>query len=133
MGVCAPKGEGLICLHSRTNNYRVVELPRYFNGKPIPMSFALDGHSGSMTAADAFGLNVFSAYAPIGDLGLGMIVKIPTVELYQPVKTKLAYVLATIAAFVLLGMFLLHWQITPLARNLVRQIREREIAEERKR
>ena len=131
MGICAAEGELVKCLPSRANGYEVVELPRTYGGQPIPMTFALAGQADSMTAVDAFGHKVFSAYAPIGELGLGMIMKMPTAELYEPVKYKLRYVLAVIASFVALGILLLHWQITPLARSLVQQIRERERAEAR--
>lgn len=131
MGVCSALGEGIQCLPSRTNNYRVLRAPRHFNGSPLPMSYALDGKTGSITAFDAQGQNVISAYAPIGDMGIGMVVKIRTSELYETVKRQLTYTLATILVLVIIGMSLLRWLITPLARNLVAQIRERKRAEER--
>lgn len=131
MGVCATQGEGIQCLPSRANNYRVLQAPRHFKGNPLPMSYALDGKTGVVTAVDALGESVISAYAPIGNLGLGMVVKIRTAELYVAVKRQLSYTLGAILVLVVIGMFLLRWQITPLARNLVAQIRERKLAEER--
>lgn len=131
MGVCSTLGEGIQCLPSRTNNYRVLRAPRHFNGSPVPMSYALDGQNGVVTTFDVQGQNVISAYAPIGDLGIGMVVKIRTSELYEAVKRQLTYTLAAILVLVIIGMALLRWLITPLARNLVAQIRERKLAEER--
>ena len=131
MGVCAAKGDRILCLPGRGNNYQVKLIPRGFNGQPVPMSFALDGKTGVVTAIDRNGENVISAHAPVGKLGLGMIVKINTAELYLAVKQQLGYTLGAIVIFVIIGMVLLRWQITPLARNLVVEIRERKLAEER--
>ncbi len=131
MGVCAIHGEGIQCLPSRATKYRVLQAPRTFKGKPVPMSYALDGKTGVVTTTDAQGENVISAHAPIGNLGIGMIVKVRTAELYVAVKQQLSYTLGAILVLVVLGMALLRWQITPLARNLVAQIRERKLAEER--
>lgn len=131
MGVCAAKGDGILCLPSRANKFRVIEAPRHFKGVPVPASFALDNKTGVVTTIDAQGENVFSSYGPIGNSGLGMIVKIQADELYKPVKNQLGYTLAAISFLVALGIVLLRWQITPLARNLVAQIHERKLAEER--
>ena len=131
MGVCAAQGDGVLCLPSRANNYRVLKAPRRFKDSPLPMSYALDGKTGGMTAIDAHGENVISVYAPIGNLGLGMIVKIRTAELYATVKRQLGFTLVTIFILASIGMLLLRWQITPLARKLVNEVGERKLAEER--
>ena len=131
MGVCALKGDNILCLPSRGNNYQVKLIPRHFENQPIPMSFALDGKTGVVTTLDRNGESVISAHAPLKKLGLGMIVKISTAELYAGVKKQFGYTLGAIFVLVAIGMALLRWQITPLARNLVAQIRERKLAEER--
>jgi diguanylate cyclase (GGDEF)-like protein len=131
MGVCAAKGDGIQCMPSRANKFRVIEAARHFKGVPVPMSFALDNKAGAVTAIDVHGVSVFSAYAPIGKSGLGMIVKIHSNELYLPVRNQLGYTLGAISLLVAIGIVLLRWQITPLARSLVAQIHERKVAEER--
>lgn len=131
MGVCAAKGGGILCLPSRGNGYKIKVIPRTFEGIPVPMSFALDGKTGVVTAPDRNGENVISAHTPLGSLGLGMIVKISAAELYQAVKQQLGYTLGAIVALVVMGIVLLRWQITPLARNLVAEIGQRRLAQER--
>lgn len=131
MGICAPKNDSILCLPSRGNGYQVKLIPRYPEGKPVPMTFALDGKTGIVTALDRNKENVISAHAPLGKLGLGIIVKISTAELYQVVRRQLSQTLSMILILVVIGMAALRWQITPLARSLVEQIRERKLAEER--
>lgn len=131
MGVCTLKDDGILCLPSRGNAYQVKLIPRTYAGKPVPMSFALDGKTGVVNTFDRNGDNVISAHAPLPRLGLGMIVKISATELYLSMKQQLKYTLAVIFILVVIGMLFLRWQITPLARNLIAQIRERKLAEER--
>lgn len=131
MGVCAAKGDGILCMPSRANKFRVIQAPRHFKGLPVPMSFALANKTGVVTTFDVHGENVISAHAPIGKTGLGMIVKVRSDELYLPVRQQLGYTLGAIALLVAIGIVLLRWQITPLARSLVAQIHERKLAEER--
>ena len=131
MGVCAAQGDGILCIPARGNNYQVKRIPRDFKGQPVPMSFALDGKTGVVATIDRNGKNVISAHAPLGKLGLGMIVKVSAAELYLTVKQQLVYTLGAIVILVIIGMVLLRWQITPLARNLVTEVRERKRAEER--
>ena len=131
MGICAPKSDGILCLPSRGNGYQVKLIPRKPGGKPVPMTYALDGKTGIVTALDRNNENVISAHAPLGTLGLGMIVKISTAELYQVVRRQLSQTLGVIFILVVIGMAVLRWQITPLTRSLVEQIRERKLAEER--
>ena len=131
IGVCAPKSGDMLCLPSRGNGYQVELLPRNPAGKPTPMIFALDGKTGIVNALDRNKENVISAHAPLGKSGLGMVVKISTAELYQEVRRQLSRTLSMILILVVIGMAVLRWQITPLARSLVEQIRERKLAEER--
>ncbi len=131
MGVCAAQGDGIVCLPARGNNYQVKRIPRNFNGKPVPMSFALDGKTSVVTAIDRNEESVIYAHVLLGKPGLGMIVKISAAELYLTVKQQLGYTLGSIVILVVIGMALLRWQITPLARKLMAEIRERKLAEER--
>ena len=131
MGVCAAQGSGILCLPARGNNYQIKLTPRHFDGQPVPVSFALDGKTGIVATLDRNGKNVISAHAPLGRLGLGMIVKIKAAELYLTVKQQLGYTLGAIVILVVIGMVLLRWQITPLTRKLIAEIHERKLAEER--
>jgi len=94
-------------------------IPRSINGQPLPMSYALRGESGIIFAQDYRNKPVAAAYAPIGKLGLGMVLKIDKAELYQPITAQLKFIVPLLAVMVLSGMLLLRWLVTPLVRKLV--------------
>lgn len=131
MGVCAADDEAIVCLPSRANDFRVLRTKPYYKGEPVPMKQALAGKTGFGRSVDVHGAEIVSAQGPIGDLGLGMIVKVRADELYAPIKEQLGHTLGAVFALVIVGVFLLRWQIAPLAHNLIVQIRERKHAEER--
>lgn len=131
MGICMPLTTQLRCLPSRSNGYRVVTSSRFINQRPVPMHHALNGASGVMTADDIHGALVVAAYAPIGAHPLGMVVKSHVDDLYQPIRERLGYLAAALGTLVLVGMLLLRWLITPMARKLVVEIRERNLAQQR--
>ncbi|MDR3476454.1 MAG: diguanylate cyclase [Gammaproteobacteria bacterium] len=93
-------------------------------GKTLPMTYALAGKKGSLTAFDYLGKSVIAAYGPINDTGLGMVVKIQTSEIYQPLHNEL--ILNSIIAFALglLGLLIIRWQITPLVHKVVSSEKE---------
>lgn len=130
MGVCAAFDEQVQCLPNRTTNFQVLRTPRVVNGQPIPMAYALAGNRGVITALDHRRRKVISAFAPVGSYGLGMHVKIEATELYEPVGRQLPYILLSLFGLSVIGVTLLRWRITPLARKLVHEIHERRLAEE---
>jgi diguanylate cyclase (GGDEF)-like protein/PAS domain S-box-containing protein len=130
MGICARDGNQVLCLPSRANGYRVTRAPILYRDRPIPIMPAFDAHTGTAVGVDIHGSTVISAYGPVGDTGLAMIVKLHTGELFAPIGRRFWLLLAGLLALVLGGMFLLRWQITPLAKRLVAEIAERRAAEE---
>ena len=73
MAVCArAENRRMWCFPLRANP-KVSLLPYEIDGRRIPMSYALDGASGIITALDYRRQNVTAAYGPIGQLGLGMV------------------------------------------------------------
>ncbi len=89
-------------------------------GKPLPMSYALRGQSGTIRAVDYRQQEVIAVYGPIGTLGLGMVLKVDTAELYKPLREQFYYVLPLLMLAVLIGGLMLRWQVVPLVRQLVR-------------
>ena len=51
---------------------------------PIPMQMALTGKSGEIIATDYKGNEVLASFAPLSTLGIGLVAKIDTAEIYQP-------------------------------------------------
>ncbi len=80
--------------------------------------FALDGKKGVVITHDFLQHPVLAAYAPIGTLGLTMIVKIDTKELYAPIIKNLLIVLPVTLIAILMGLLLLRLVVMPLIRRV---------------
>lgn len=106
------------CLPSRQNPQAgPVKLRR--PGPPLPMALALAGKEGIAVAYDNYGVNVISAYGPVGRTGLGMAQKIETGELYAPLRKRLGWVIATVLALTLAGAALFWRLVHPLTARLL--------------
>jgi len=123
MVLCMSRQERLHCFPNQLN-------PRAFStslvnvaGELLPMTRALRGESGVIVTRDYRAQNVVAAYGPIGNLGLGMVVKIDAAEIFQPIREQLQIVIGLLLLLVAGGTLLLRSQIRPLATNL-RESRE---------
>lgn len=120
LAVCAPRDRGVMqCFPLTVSNVVLPRLPLQFDGRPLPMSHALEGRSGVVMTQDYRGEEVVAAYTPIGDLGLGMVLKIDRAELFEPVQSLLRVIVPLLGGLILVGMFLLHGLVSPLVRKLV--------------
>ncbi len=120
--VCAPLADDerkMDCFLSRISGKEFKSLPREIEGKSLPMDHPLNGETGIIFAKDYRRTQVAAAYAPVGSLGLGMVIKIERDELYQPVAEQLKFVVPLLVALVLAGMLLLHILVSPLVRKLI--------------
>ena len=120
IGLCARRGERLRCFPTRLN-------PRVFEtalesaaGKPLPMTLATDGKSGVLRTVDYRRKTVIAAHAPVGALGLGMVFKMDTAEIYAPIRDRILLGAALLLALVMAGTLLLRSRIRPLVARLVR-------------
>ncbi len=84
----------------------------------LPMAHALAGDLGVRIARDYRGENVLAAHGPIGDFGLGMVVKIDTAELFAPLRESLSLVFLLLLLMLVAGTWLIYRNIAPLAREL---------------
>ena len=107
------------CFLSRISGKVINPLARVVEGKPLPMNYALNGETGIIFAKDYRREQVIAAYAPVGALGLGIVLKIDQAELYQPVIEQLKFIAPLLAALVMVGMLLLNFLVRPLVRKLV--------------
>ena len=120
--VCAPLGndaKNMDCFLSRVSGKDFKRVARVIEGKPLPMNYAMNGETGVILAKDYRRQQVVAAYAPVGSLGLGMVLKIDQTELYSPVTEKLKVIAPLLVALVLMGILLLHFLVRPLVRKLV--------------
>jgi signal transduction histidine kinase len=88
-------------------------------GAPFPMSRALGGETGTVITEDYRARSVIAAYGPVGDLGLGMVVKVDTVEVFQPIREQLQLAAGLLLLLAVAGTLLLRSQVRPLATKLV--------------
>lgn len=118
MAICARHDRYIQCFPMRSRP-RVFRIAETLQGARLPISYALHGETGVIVSKDYRGINVLATYMPIGELGLGAVLKIDTAELYAPIRNRLQQVLPLLAFLVAVGVMLLRWQIVPLVRQLV--------------
>jgi hypothetical protein len=119
MGLCTRRGQELLCFPQRLN-------PRAFSaptinmaGDLLPMTSALLGETGTTITRDYRAQSVVAAYGPVGGLGLGMVVKVDAVEIFQPIREQLQLALGLLLLLVVGGTLLLRSRVRPLATRLV--------------
>lgn len=91
---------------------------RVVAGRPIPMDFALRGLSGSTIALDYRRRRVVAAYGPIGDTGLGLVVKRDIADVYAPIRHQFERIVVLLLAMIAAGMWILRRRLKPLLRAL---------------
>ncbi|HCA26621.1 MAG TPA: hypothetical protein DEP05_03090, partial [Betaproteobacteria bacterium] len=114
--VCAKQRVGLACFLSPglTEGRR----DAFGEGYAAPMRRALAGRQGVMTESGFQGAPVIAAYTPIGDSGLGMVLKIDARDLYQPLRQQLSRALVVFLLLIALGAGFLFLRVRPLVRHL---------------
>jgi PAS domain S-box-containing protein/putative nucleotidyltransferase with HDIG domain len=116
IALCTLRGNHLHCFPQRLTP-RVFTVPY---AKQLPMSPALEGRTGLMQTRDYRNQQVISAHSPVGESGLGMVAKMDTVEMYQPIRRQFGVASLLLAATCAAGALLLYWKLTPLVRELDR-------------
>lgn len=117
--VCAPWAEKMQCFPLRLAP-KVMKVPLHIKGKPLPMSYALQGLKGVITTSDYRNKKVVAAYSPAGNLGIGLVWKVDADQLYQSIYSNLYRIALTLFALIAIGILLLRWQVVPLVSRLVR-------------
>lgn len=118
MALCHGGDRRLWCFPQRLNP-RAFDLPgEDAGGRRLPMTYALEGATGYVRTRDYRGQNVLAAHGPVGDTGLGMVMKVDTTELFAPVRAQLLNVLLGTLLVIVLGAWLLRRRVLPLAMHL---------------
>jgi len=119
LALCKLVGVQMQCFPTNLNP-QVFTLPvKSPDGVPLPMTLALEGHTGFITTRDYRHQEVVAAYSPVEDLGLGMVLKMDSAELYAPVWSQLHYLLPLMIIVMVGSLLLLRWLLTPLVTRLV--------------
>jgi len=131
MGLCVLREERLHCFPNQLNPGVYSAPPVNIVGEALPMTRALRGETGISIIRDYRAQNTIAAYGSIGSLGLGMVVKVDAVEVFQPIREQLQLAFGLLLAFAVGGTLLLRSQVRPLATRLVDTGRQARAQEER--
>lgn len=125
LALCASSGDSRMNCFPTTLNTSVLNLPDTTpKGVPLPMSYALHGKTGFIVTQDYRRREVVAAYSPVGHLGLGMVLKMDSAELYAPVWSQLRYLLPLMIILLGAALLSLRWLLAPLVNELVRSEKE---------
>ena len=128
LALCKHFGANMQCFPTNLNPQAFTLAMRSPEGVPLPMTYALEGHTGFITTSDYRHQEVAAAYSPVDDFGLGMVLKMDSAELYAPVWRQLRYLLPLMVAVVIVALLLLRWLLSPLVTGLVHSEQEARAA-----
>ena len=120
LALCAPLGPKMQCFPTTRYPHVLTLSQRLPKGNLLPMAHALTGETGFVTSRDYRQHEVVAAYAPVGNLGLGMELKLDRAELYAPVWNQLRYLIPLLLVVFIIVQLLLRWLLFPLVARLVR-------------
>lgn len=126
--LCGRESDVAVCFPTRF--YRAnTRIPMFkADGSPnLAISRALLNESGAFTVKDLRGIDVLAGYSPVSDLGLGLVVKIDTQELYAPLRERLHRLIALLVALVVAGGMALRMYVHPLALRIISEQRRMQI------
>ena len=117
MAVCGGDATSLHCfpLRSRPKPFTV---PRVVAGQHLPMDHALRGMTGTIVALDYRQHRVLAGYGPIGDTGLGLVVKRDLAEIYSPIRHRSQHIVLFLMLLVGGGLWVMRRRLAPLLATL---------------
>jgi PAS domain S-box-containing protein len=125
IGLCVRRDQQLHCFPQRLNKQVFFTPLLNVAGELLPMTRALRGETGTTISRDYRAQTVLAAYGPVGDLGLGMVVKVDAAEVFGPIREQLQRAVGILLAVVAGGTLLLRSQVRPLATRLEGALEER--------
>lgn len=125
--ICGRSHDDALCFPSRFYQANL-RIPMYKDGKPyLSISRALLNQTGVLSTNDLRGIPVLAGYAPIGKLGLGIVLKTDTAEIYAPIRNRLDLLAGLLVILVAAGTWIMRFQIQPLARKVVMDQRRMQV------
>lgn len=119
MVMCTRQDQTLLLCFPHREETMVAMVPDKYRGEPIPMAYALANHNGIQKLIDYHGRDVLAAYTPVGNTGLGLVLRMGLAELYAPARNQLELALPFLAVLVGLGLWLVRLRIKPLIQDLI--------------
>jgi protein-histidine pros-kinase len=118
-GLCILSEEHVRCFPNQVNARAYTTPTRNSDGAPLPVVRAMNGETGTVVIRDYRDQYVVAAYGPVGELGLGMVVKVDTAEIFQPIREQLEVAMMLLLFFAGAGTVLLRSTVKPLATKLI--------------
>ncbi len=115
--------ENMVCFPSPLMSHSL-RVPMLRNNQYAPMWHALNGQRGVVVASDYRGVLVVAAYAPIPELGLGLVRKIDAEMMYQPIRAAVWQALMIMAIIGLLAALLIYWRVRRVVRRAIETSRQ---------
>lgn len=116
--LCGLDKSDALCFPSRfyPANLRI---PMYKDGElNLAIPRALLNEQGVLKVHDLRGIPVLAAYAPVGNLGLGLVLKTDSFEFYAPIRERLDLLAGLLVGMIVIATLILRSQVQPLARRL---------------
>jgi PAS domain S-box-containing protein len=129
LSLCATEESRLICMPQRRNPAVGTTASAQPSGLQTAMSRAVKGQTGLFDGIDDRGINVFSAYAPLAPSGLGLVIKVDSEALFEPVRQQLRLGIPILLIVLGSALSLLRWQVAsavPLMRDPNQRASERQ-------
>jgi diguanylate cyclase (GGDEF)-like protein len=130
LGLCSLTTTNLECFPQRFRPQPYSIAP-VIGDQPLPMTLARDGATGIVSALDYRRQYVLAAYGPVGDLGIGIVMKMDWAELYAPLREELLIMLLVLAVVVAISLWLLQQRLRPLVVQLVESKKAAEASQAR--
>jgi diguanylate cyclase (GGDEF)-like protein len=125
--ICTLRNTSIACAPTRLRP-RPLKVPLASGSTRGPIRLALQGRAGVTKYTDLRGKEAIAAYAPLGDLGPAMALRIDTTVLYEPILNKLTYLVPFVAVLLAAGIALQRAIVTPLAHKLARSEQRLQLA-----
>lgn len=115
--LCSPprnNENNMACLISQLEGIQFKYLKHVTAEGVLPMNYALEGQKGIIAVRDYRDVPVIEAYAPLQELGLGMILKLDREELFKSVSDQLKIIIFYLTGLIAAEILLLNWFIRKL-------------------
>ena len=125
--LCGRKGAEVACFPTRLTGVPY-NYPHNAISNDSPIHSALRGRAGNGYGRDLGRNLVYSSYGPVGDSGLGIVVKSSVQDVKRPIREELQRVLPGLAVVLVIGSVLLRLLIRPLAHKLATREQQLQLA-----
>ena len=121
VAICGREKDEAICAPNRfrPKGFSVPLFPAAGQDTGLPVTHALLGQRGVQFLKDRRGVNVLSAFTPVGTSGLGLAVRTDVDTLYAPLRSRLKLLVLALVGIIALAIYTQHSQVRPVIGQLV--------------